>query len=105
MADAPNLNEFARLIDLSDLEKLTAAKRVATMIDTPAWALVVRLLEDRKVELTDTLIRHKAVKTEAEYARDLAELRGYGKATDVVQTVLHVAEQAAVRLSEAEGGT
>lgn len=85
---------------LTDLEKVQAAKHVADTIATPGWGVVVDLLEGRKAKLIEGLVMHSTVREQAEYARQLAEIRGADGAVDASRTVLRDAEQAAKRLTE-----
>jgi hypothetical protein len=98
--------ELATLLsELSDEEKVKAAQDVAAMIGTPGWALVTGLLERRRGRLVDELVHHGQVRSQAEYAAAVAEVRGFLVVLDVVRTVLRVAEAAAKRLSEREGAS
>jgi hypothetical protein len=92
-----------RFDDLEDLEKVQAAEKVAATMDTPGWRVIVDLLEGRKADLLDGLVSHVSVRSEAEYAAALAEVRGIECALDAGPTVLHVGETSAKRLSESEG--
>lgn len=94
-----------RFDDLGDLEKVQAAESVAATMDTPGWRVIVDLLEGRKAELMDELVRGEPVRSRAEYAAKLAEARGIAVALDAGLTVLHVGERSAKRLSESEGAS
>ena len=93
--------ELAKLLDgLTDLEKVQAAKDVAATIETPGWAVIVQLLEDRRAQLLDLLVEHTPVRPKAEYAAALAQARELGVVLDVGASVLHLAERARLRLTE-----
>lgn len=103
---ARNHTKFApQLAALSDLEKVQAAQSVADMMRTPGWARIATLLEDRRAKLLDELVRHTPVKSQAEYAAALAEVRGIDSALDAAATVLHVGEASMRQLSEHEGAS
>lgn len=92
--------EFA---GLTDLEKVQAAESVAETMGTPGWEFIVQVLEDRRSSLLNDLVRRVGVKSEAEYAAAVAEVRGIECALDAGQTVLHAGKASAQKLSESEG--
>lgn len=103
---ARNHTKFAtQLAALSDLEKVQAAKTVADTIATPGWARIETLLEDRRAKLLDELVRHAPVRSQAEYAAVLAEVRGIESALDAAATVLHVGEASMRQLNEQGGAS
>lgn len=90
------------LSHLSDLEKVEAAKTVAATMDTPGWGVLVDLLEVLKGKRLVDLVELQTMKSQAEYASALAEVRGMGVVVKLGQTVLGVGEMSARRLSEQE---
>lgn len=103
---ARNHTKFAsQLNDLSDLEKVEAAKRVAETRDTPGWGIIAGLLEGRRARLLDDYVRHELVRDAAEYAAIAAEARGIECALDAAATVLFVGERSARELSKQGGAS
>lgn len=84
-------------------DKLVAAEAVAHTMNTPGWGIIAQLLEDQMARELNTLVRHVGAKSKAQYAADLAELRGIQMALDAGPTVLHAAKAARVELSQREG--
>lgn len=105
MAERAHPELSTLLSELSDEEKVRAAQDVAAMIGTPGWALITGLLERRRERLVSELVHHGPVKSQAEYAAQVAEIRGFLVVLDLSRTVLNVAEAAAKRLSEREGAS
>jgi hypothetical protein len=103
MAERAQLQAKELLRPLSDPEKVLAAEQVADTVATPGWDVIVHLLETRRAKLLDGLVEHERVRTEAEYAAELAEVRGIDFALGAGQAVLLVGEQSAQRLTQAEG--
>lgn len=103
---ARNHTKFvSALKPLSDLEKVQAANDVAVTIATPGWERIEHLLEVRRAQLLDELVRHTQLREQAEYAERLAEVRGIDCALDAAATVLHVGERSAAELSKQEGAS
>lgn len=86
-------------------DRLEAAKQVAMTMQSRGWDLIVQLLEARMTEELKVLVRHELVRSKAEYAARLAEVRGIQLALDAGETVLGVAEVARVELSRKQGTT
>lgn len=102
MAEKTHPELVALLAGMEDLDRVKAAEQVADTMSTPGWTLITRLVDDRRAQLLDALVAHGGVRSEAEYAAKLAEVRGCSLALDLCQTVLRGAKAAAARLSEAE---
>jgi hypothetical protein len=103
---ARNHTKFAsQLEDLSDLERVEAARQVAATVESPGWGVIVGLLEGRRARLLDGLVRNELTRDAAEYVAELAEVRGIESALDAAATVLFVGERSAKQLSKVGGAS
>jgi hypothetical protein len=100
-----NIDFSKQLKKLEDLEKVQAAEQVAATMDTPGWRVIVDLLEGREQELLENVVSHEPVRSQAEYAAALAEVRGIRCALDAGPTVLHAGKASAAELSKSERTT
>lgn len=108
MAEHPSNTKFLaqiRALYPEPEQVLQAAQHVDATIKTPGWELIAQLLEDRMTQRLAEMVRHAPVKSEAEYARDLAEIRGMQWALDAGQTVLDEAEAVRLKLIREQGTT
>jgi hypothetical protein len=103
MAERARTQAKELLSSLSAEEKVVAAEKVAALVASPGWDVIVFLLEGRRAKLLEGLVRHERVRSKAEYAAELAEVRGVEFALGASQAVLHAGEQSAKELTQAEG--
>lgn len=106
MAEHPRNTKFLTHVNalFPDTEQLLeAGQHVKATMDSPGWEIIAQLLEEQMSGQLNALVRHVVVRTEAEYASMLAEVRGMQWALDAGQTVLDEAEAARGRLIRQQG--
>src|SRR4051794_24835416 len=81
-------------------QAMEAGNAVHTLIDHPGWEIVMGLIEKARTDAMDLLISGRRVLDQADYAQQLAFLKGMRAAADAAATVMEASERAVRRARE-----